>query len=112
MSAGERDFSTISEIFAPVLPDRIQHQHHRMRGSDLVVPVGPNEEEMSQLRVSDEMLQKLNCRGIQPLQVVDEERERVLFLSTCGKKSSKYVVNTVPRFVGRKIRNRRLLADD
>jgi hypothetical protein len=45
------------------------------------------------------------------LQVVDEERERVLFTSAYAKKSSKHSLKTIPRLVGRKNRDGRLLAD-
>jgi hypothetical protein len=51
-----------------------------------------------QVRVADEVFEKLDRCCIQPLQVVDEERERVLFLRTCGKKSSKYGVTFCSSF--------------
>ncbi len=61
--------------------------------------------------MTDELFEELDRCYIQPLQIVDKESKRVLFLSTSGKKFSKHGVKTTSRFVGMEIRDRRLLAD-
>jgi len=43
-----------------------------VRGADFVVAVCADEQQVPQLRVRDEMLEHLERRGIQPLQIVEE----------------------------------------
>ena len=49
-----------------------------MRGADLVVPVGADQQQMPHLRMGDQVLQEVERRCIKPLQIIEEQRERVL----------------------------------
>ena len=58
--------------------DRLQRPHQRVSGTDLVVPVGADQQQVPHLRVRDQVLEEVERRRIQPLQIVEEQRERVL----------------------------------
>ena len=47
--------------------DRLNSPQKRMCGSDLVVPVGPNQKQVPHLRVRDQMLEKVKRCFINPL---------------------------------------------
>ncbi len=60
------------------LADRLERPQKRVRGADLVVPIGPDQQQVPHLRVRDQVLEEVERRRIQPLQIVEEQRERVL----------------------------------
>ena len=60
-----------------------------MRGTDLVVTKRPDEEEVTDVRVRHEVLEELEGRRIQPLQIVEKEGERVLFPCEYAEKPPK-----------------------
>jgi len=49
-----------------------------MAGSDLVVPVGADQEEVLEIRPGQHILEQIERCGVEPLQVVQEESQRVL----------------------------------
>jgi hypothetical protein len=49
-----------------------------VRAIDLVVPVGPDQQQAPYVRMGDQVLEEVKRRGVQPLQVVEEQRERVI----------------------------------
>ena len=49
-----------------------------MRGTDLVVPVGADQQEVPHVRVRDQMLKQVERGRVQPLQIVEEQCERML----------------------------------
>src|SRR5215469_7720093 len=69
----------------PGLSDRVQHQHERMGEAYLVVPVRADQEEVPDFRVGDEMLNQSERGRVQPLQVIEEEGERVLLPGEDGQ---------------------------
>ena len=60
------------------LADRLERPQKRVRGTDLVVPVGADQQQVPHLGVRDQVLEEVERRCIQPLQIVEEQRERVL----------------------------------
>src|SRR6266704_858243 len=58
--------------------NRLQRASKRVRRTDLVVPVGADQQQVVHLRVRDQMLEEVERCRIQPLQIIEEQRERVL----------------------------------
>src|ERR1700692_1797344 len=58
--------------------DSIERAPKRVRGTDLVVPVGADQQQMPHFRVRNQMLKEVERCCIQPLQIIEEQRERVL----------------------------------
>ena len=49
-----------------------------MRGVDLVVPIGADQQQMLHVRLRQHILEQIERGGVEPLQIVEEERQRVL----------------------------------
>jgi len=58
--------------------NRLEHSQKWVRGFDLVVSIGPDQQQMPHLRVGDQVLEEVQRRWIQPLQIVEEQHERML----------------------------------
>ena len=96
----------------PGLAKRPQRLHQRMRGTDLVVPVRADQQERPHLGPADEVCEQRQGRGVQPLQIVEEEGERVLGSSEHADESTEDQLKAVLRVLRRELRNGRLLADE
>ncbi len=80
--------------------------------TDLVVPIGADDQEMPDLPVRDDVLEELERRRVEPLQVVEEDRERMLPGGERAEQPAEHQLESILRFLRRKLRDRRLLADD
>ena len=87
------------------------NQRQRMRRADLVVSVGADEQEVVDLRINDEILEQFQRGHIQPLQVIQEEREGMLGTGKNAEKSPEHPLEPVIRILARKVGHGRLLAD-
>jgi hypothetical protein len=58
-----------------------------MREADFVVSVGADEQEVAELRIDDEILEQFERGRIQPLQVIQEEREGMFGAGKNAEKS-------------------------
>ncbi len=47
-------------------------------GVDLVVPVGPDQQQVTQLGLGHQVFKQVERRSIEPLQVIEEQRQRAL----------------------------------
>src|SRR5256885_1379309 len=92
--------------------DPRQHPRERVRRADLVVAIGTDQEQVPHVGVEDEVLDQFEGRAIQPLQVVEEQRERVLRACKHAEKTPEHQLEPILPFLLRELRNRRLLADD
>ena len=63
------------------IADRSKGPHQWVRGTDFVVAVGSNQQHVPHVRIGDQVLQQLQSCRIQPLQIVQEQRQRMLRLS-------------------------------
>ena len=84
----------------------------RMRGTDLVVPIGADQQQVPHLRLGDQMLEQVERRRVQPLQIVEEQRERMLRPGEDAEEAPEHHLEAVLRVLRRQVRDRRLLADD
>ena len=110
-SSSPRGASTISCTLASGLADRLERPQERVRGADLVVPVGPDQQQVPHLRVRDQVLEEVERRCIQPLQIVEEQRERVLLAREHAEEAPEHHLEAVLRILRRQVRDRRLFPD-
>ena len=83
-----------------------------MRGADLVVPIGADQQQVPHLRLRDQMLEQFERRRVQPLQIVEEQRQRMLRPGEHAEEPPEHQLETVLRVLRREVGHRRLLADD
>src|ERR1700730_8977727 len=91
--------------------DRLKSPQKRVRGSDLVVSIGPDQQQVPHLRVRDQVLEEVERRSIKPLQIVEKQRERVLLPREYAEKPPENHLKAVLRFVRRQVRDRWLSPD-
>src|ERR1700693_6584627 len=91
--------------------DRFKSPQKRVRGSDLVVSIGPDQKQVPHLRVRDKVLERFERRCIKPLQIVEEQRERVLLPREYAEKAPENHLEAVLRVLRRQVRNRWLSSD-
>ena len=91
--------------------DRLERPQQRVPGADLVVPVGPDQQQMAHLGIRDHGLEEVERRGIQPLQIVEKQRERVLFPREHAEEAPENHLEAVLRVLWRQVRDRPLFAD-
>src|SRR5262249_31095712 len=59
-------------------PDRLELAHKRMRCGDFVVAVSADEEKVAKFGPAQQVFQQIKRRRVEPLQIIKEERERML----------------------------------
>jgi hypothetical protein len=94
------------------LADHIQSPRERMRDIDLVAPVSAHQQEVPHVRIGDQMLEQFEGRSVQPLQIVEKQRERVLRPGEHAKESPEHELEAVVRILQQDVGNRRRLAYD
>jgi hypothetical protein len=94
------------------LPEPAQHRHDRVRRGDLVVPVCSYEEQVFHVGVREQILDDVERRSVQPLQVVEEQRERLARAGEHGDEAAKDELETLVRVARRQLRDGGLLAED
>ena len=82
-----------------------------MRGADLVVPVRPDQQQTPHLRMGDQMLDEVECRRIQPLQIVEEQRERMFLAREHAEEAPENHLKAILGVLRRQVRDRRLWSD-
>src|SRR6202047_1673025 len=93
------------------IANRLERPQKRVRGADLVVSIGPDQKQVPHLRVRDQVLEEIERRSIQPLQIVEEQRERVLLPREYAEKPPENQLKAVRRCVRRQVRGRWLSSD-
>src|SRR5713101_1708372 len=93
------------------LADRAQRPQKRVRGTDLVVPVGADQQQVPHFRVRDQMLEEIERRRVEPLQIVEEQGERVFRPCEYLDEAPEHQLEPILGVLWWKIRNRWLRAD-
>src|SRR6202045_3304298 len=93
------------------IANRLERPQKRVRGTDLVVSIGPDQKQVPHLRVRDQVLEEVERRCIKPLQIVEEQRERVLLPREYAEKAPENHLEAVLRVLRRQVRNRWLSSD-
>src|SRR5262245_21065140 len=94
------------------LANRRERPHQRVRRIDLVVPKRADEEQVLPLGLDEDVFQELERRGVEPLQIVQEQGQRVLSAREHTDETSKNHLKAGLRVRGRNVWNGRLLSDD
>ena len=74
--AGER--AELDVLHPSACPNRLQLAHERMRCSDFVVAVGADQQQVAQIGSAQQVFQQIERGRVEPLQIVEEERQRML----------------------------------
>src|SRR5208282_6598766 len=94
------------------VPDGGQLAHQRVSGIDLVVPICPNQQQAPHVRLDQKILGEVERRRVEPLQVVEEQRQRMFRSGEYAEKATKHELEPPLRLLRLKLRRRRLVADD
>src|SRR5215471_18377547 len=92
--------------------DRVELAHERMGRRHFVVAVGADEEKIAKLGPAQQVLQQVERRRVEPLQVIKEERQRMFRLREDADELPKHQLEAQLRVLWRKLRNRRRFSDD
>lgn len=79
----------------PLLADVVQGLGEQVLGVDLVVAVGADEQQVTDVRIGDDQLEQAERGRIGPLQVVEEDDQRVLFLAEHVAEVAEHLVEAV-----------------
>src|SRR5687768_15730865 len=77
-----------------------------------IVPVGADQQQVSDIRLGEQVLDQVQRRGVEPLQVVEKEGQGMLRPREHVDESTEYQVESALGVLRRKVRNRWLLSDD
>ena len=95
----------------PSPAQRIQRQHERVRRADFVVAIGSDQQQVACLTPANQVLDESKGRGVDPLQVVEKQHQRVLGLGEHLEERAKHHLKAVARVLRWQVRDRRLFAD-
>src|SRR5215469_8481014 len=94
------------------LADGFELAQQRMRGIDCVVPVSTDHHQVLHIRLLQQVLEQIERRRVEPLQVVEEQRQRVLRPREHTDKTAEHKLKAMLCFLGWKFGNWWLLSDD
>src|SRR4029078_4885116 len=97
---------------AASLANRVELTDQRMRGADLVIAIGSDEQKMLQVRAGQQILDQIQRGGIEPLQVVQEQGQRMLPPGEHPDQAPEDQLEASLCFLRRQLGHWRLLADD
>ena len=93
------------------IADRIESPQKRVRRTDLVVPVGSDQQQVPHLRMRDQVLEEVERSGVQPLQIVEEQGERMLLAREHPEEAPEHHLEAILRVPRRQVRDWRLFSD-
>src|SRR5262249_17874500 len=86
--------------------------HERMSCSDFVVAVGTDEEKIAELGPAQQVVEQIEGRGVEPLQVVEEKCERMFRPSEHPDELAKHQLEAPLRVLRWQLGDRRRFADN
>src|SRR5215472_7773897 len=98
--------------FRSSLADRFEFSHQRMGGIDFVVPVGADQHQVPYIRLSQKVLEEIERRSIEPLQIIEEQSKRMFGPCEYADKSPEDKLEAALGFLWGKSRDQRLLSND
>src|SRR5579872_5639709 len=81
-----------------------------MRRINFVVPVGPDQQQILHVRLDQQIFQKIECRRVQPLQIVKKKSQRMIRPGEYADEPTKYQMKTTLRILRRNFKDRRLFS--
>ena len=109
--SGERRQLDLRDLSAGGL-DGFELSHQRMGGSDFVVAIGADQHEVPHIRPGQQILEQIERRRIEPLQVVEEQRQWMFRSGKYADEAPKYELKAALCLLWRQLRNRWLVSDD
>src|SRR3984885_422056 len=94
------------------LADRIELASQRMHGVALVVQISADQHQVLQIRPDQQILQQIESRSIEPLQIVEKERQRMFRPGKHTNESAEHKLETVLRLLRVEFRDRRRVIDN
>ena len=94
------------------LPDRFELARQRMSGINFIVPVSADQHQMSQIRPGQQILQQVEGRSIEPLQIVEKQRQRMFWPGKDANEAPENELEAALRLLRLELRDRRLVSDD
>ena len=79
---------------------------------DFVVPVGADQQQVPHIRLGQQVLEQIERRRIEPLQIVEEQGQRMLRPGEHAEEAPEDQLEASLRVLRRQLGHRRLLADD
>src|SRR5258706_736187 len=92
--------------------DRCQCAQERVRGTYFVVSICANQQKVLYFRVRDKVFEQIKAGCVQPLQIIEKQRKRVLRPGEHAEETPEYHLEAVLSVLRRKLWNRRLFSDD
>src|SRR5260370_2765815 len=90
------------------LADCGQRARERVRRTDFIVAVGPDQHQVPYVRFGNQVLQQVKGCRVQPLQIVEEQRKRVLRPGKRAEEAPKHQLEAVLRLSRWQVWNGRL----
>src|SRR5262249_52492428 len=109
MPSGERPKRDLLYPAASGL-DRLELAHKRMRCSDFVITVSADEEKIAEIGPAQQVFEQVERRCVEPLQVIEEQRQGMFRPSEDPDKLPKHHLKTPLRVLWWKFRYRRRLS--
>src|ERR1700733_6117049 len=79
---------------------------------NLIVPIGADQQQMVHVRLDQYILQEVQCRCVQPLQIIEKQCQWMLRARKYADESSKYLLEASLSVLRREIGNRWLFANN
>ena len=92
--------------------DGVEHAHQRMGGTNFVVAVGTDQQKVLPVRPGQQILEQIQRRRVEPLQIVEKQSERMLRPGKHADEALPDQLESPSRVLWRQLRHRRLLAGD
>src|SRR5215831_5532145 len=92
--------------------DGVEPSHQRMGGRHFIVAIGTDQHEVLQIRPGQQILQQIERCRVEPLQVVEEERQWMLRPGEDADEAPKHLLEAPLRVLRRKLEDRWLVSDD
>jgi hypothetical protein len=109
--AGERAKGDLLDS-CPAPPDRFELAQQRMGAIDFVVAVGAYQHQVTDIRLSEQILEQVECCRIEPLQIVQEQGQRMFRAGEHADKAPEYQLEAALCLLRRKLGNGWLVAGD
>src|SRR6202030_195275 len=84
----------------------------RVRGRDLVVPKGADQQQVVHIRLRQQILEQIERRRVQPLQIVEEQHQRMFRPGEDAEEPAEHQLEPALRLLRRQLRDGRLDPDD
>src|SRR5258708_29378405 len=94
------------------LADGIELAHQWMNGVVSVVPIGADHQQLLHVWLGQQVGEHLERRRVEPLQIVEKERQRMFGLREDAEKPPEHQLETALCLLRRKLLDRRLLSDE